>query len=240
MSIYGDSVLLGAREELLARFPEMNVSVDAVEDRSLLAAIEPLRTAGPALGDIVVLDLGYNDGDDPAVFRSRVDDAMTAMQGIRRVIWLNQHEWRPGRAGMNAELAAAAQRYPNLDVVDWNAEVQAHPETVYADQIHLTPSGQEAMATLVRQRVDGYVESTRPTTTVPATTTTDVTRVTPPSGGGRSTLRVDGAFTDWSEIATVAAVALGAAVVVLGGPIALRHRRRRRRRGSRWSGIPSS
>ena len=66
---------------------------------------------------------------------------------------------------MNAELAAAAARYPNLEVIDWNAEVAAHPDEVYSDSIHLTPSGQIAMAALVRQHYDRYVTSLTPTTT---------------------------------------------------------------------------
>jgi hypothetical protein len=172
VSMFGDSVMLGAKDALLAQFAGQPVSVDAVEDRSLLGAVSLLRAAGPALGDVVVLDLGYNDSSDSAVFRGRIDDAMAALAGVRRVLWLNQHDWGPGRAGMNAELAAAQSRYPNLEVIDWNAEVAAHPGEVYADSIHLTPSGQIAMAALVRQHYDAYVQSLRPTTTVPSTTTT--------------------------------------------------------------------
>jgi hypothetical protein len=175
VSMFGDSVMLGAKEELLAQFAGQPVSVDAVEDRSLLGAIGLFRAAGPALGDVVVLDLGYNDSSDPAVFRGRIDDAMAALGSVRRVFWLNQHDWGPGRAGMNAELAAAASRYPNLAVIDWNAEVTAHPDDVYGDSIHLTPSGQTAMATLVRQHYDGWVESLTPTTTSSTTTTTTTT-----------------------------------------------------------------
>ena len=87
------------------------MTVDAVENRSLLGAISLFQNAGPALGDVVVLDLGYNDVADPAVFRSRIDGAMAALAGVKRVLWLNQHDWGPGRAGMNAELVAAAARY---------------------------------------------------------------------------------------------------------------------------------
>jgi hypothetical protein len=170
VSIYGDSVLLGAREQLLAKFGDQQASVDAMEDRSLLGALSILRAAGPTLGDVVVLDFGYNDSPDPAVFRGRIDDAMSALAGVKRVIWLNQHDWG-GRAGMNAELAAAATRYPNLEVVDWNAEVVAHPDYVYGDSIHLTPAGQAAMAAVVRDHFDRYVTSLTPTTTAaPATT----------------------------------------------------------------------
>jgi hypothetical protein len=79
---------------------------------------------------------------------------------------------------MNAELAAAASRYPNLEVIDWNAEVVAHPDEVYSDAIHLTPSGQDAMAALVRRRYDAWVASlTTTTSTVPTTTATTTTSV---------------------------------------------------------------
>jgi hypothetical protein len=179
VSMFGDSVLLGAREELLAQFAGQPVTVDAVEDRSLLGAISLFQAAGPSLGDVVVLDLGYNDASDPAVFRGRIDAAMAALAGVRRVLWLNQHDWGPGRAGMNAELAAAATRYPNLTVIDWNAEVTAHPDEVYADAIHLTPSGQTAMAALVRQHYDQWVTSLTPTTTTSTTTTTTTTTTRP-------------------------------------------------------------
>jgi hypothetical protein len=183
VSVYGDSVLLGAREELLAQFAGQQVTVDAVEDRSLLGAIGLFQSAGPALGDVVVLDLGYNDVADAAVFRSRVDGAMAALAGVKRVFWLNQHDWGPGRAGMNAELVAAATRYPNLEVIDWNAEVTAHPDEVYGDSIHLTPSGQTAMAALVRRHYDDYVTSLTRATTTETPTSTSAAAPTTAAGG---------------------------------------------------------
>ena len=206
------------------------MSVDAVEDRSLLGAIGLFRTAGPALGDVVVLDLGYNDASDPAVFRGRVDDAMTALAGVPRVIWLNQHDWGPGRSGMNAELAAAASRYPNLDVVDWNAEVAAHPEYVYADAIHLTPAGQPAMAAVVRDHFDRYVTSLTPTTTAaPTSRSTPTSAATTAPGslaarGGSS----DGSGGDGGLDDRALALVAVAVLLVVGGALSLLGRRQRR------------
>ena len=205
-------------------FGPAQATVDAVEDRSLLGAIGLFQNAGPALGDVVVLDLGYNDASDPAVFRERIDGAMSALAGAKHVIWLNQHDWGPGRAGMNAELAAAATRYPTLEVVDWNAEVIAHPDDVYADAIHLTPAGQTAMATLVRQHYDRYVASlTPPTTTRPTPSTTGATVTTtvgsadqaaPAAGSGDGSDDGSDGGIDPATVAVVAAIAL--VVVVVG------------------------
>jgi hypothetical protein len=178
--MFGDSVMLGARDELLARFAGAPVTVDAVESRSIIGALGVMQAAQP-LGDVVVLDLGYNDSDDPAVFRTRIDAAMAVLAAVPRVVWLNQKEFTPQRAGMNAELDAARARYANLDVVDWNAEVAAHPEDVTGDGIHLTPAGQVAMATLVRREFDAYVASlTIPATSAPrSSTVTSVARPRP-------------------------------------------------------------
>jgi hypothetical protein len=232
VSMYGDSVLLGARDQLLAHFADQQATVDAEEDRSLLGAVSIFRAAGPALGDVVVLDFGYNDSPDPTVFRSRIDDAMGALAGVKHVIWLNQHDWG-GRAGMNAELAAAASRYPNLDVVDWNTEVNAHPEYVYGDSIHLTPAGQVAMATLVRDRFDHYVSSLTPASTAaPATTLAPATTalVARPHAASHASA----ATADPSDTRRVAEVLGVAALVIALGAVAvlLSKRRPAQRRAS--------
>jgi hypothetical protein len=232
VSIYGDSVLLGARNDLLTQFAGQQVTVDAVEDRSLLGAIGLFQNAGPALGDVVVLDLGYNDVADAGVFRSRIDAAMSALAGVKRVIWLNQHDWGPGRAAMNDELTAAASRYPNLDVVDWNAQVAAHPEYVYSDQIHLTPAGQPAMATAVRTHFDQYVASLTPTTTAVPTTVAPTRGSAAPAAAGAAgatpaaSTTDDGGIDAWVVIAAAVVVLL---VVVLVATIVGRRRQARRR-----------
>ncbi len=175
--MFGDSVLLGASEEISSVLAGNDVSVVAHEDVSLLGALGTLSAARPTIGDVVVLDYGYNDGTDLGAWRDRVDQAMAVLDGVPRVIWLDQREFAPGRAEMNAELRAAAARYPNLDVVDWNATVAAHPDDTYSDGIHLTPAGQQAMADLVRARVDAFVAQ-RIAALVPSTTTTTTSTTT--------------------------------------------------------------
>jgi hypothetical protein len=228
ISVYGDSVLLGAVEEISAALADNDVSVDARQDMSLLGALGTLTAARPGIGDVVVLDYGYNDGTDLGAWRDRIDDAMAILDGVPRVIWLDQREFAAGRAGMNAELRAAAARHPNLDVVDWNAAVAAHPGYVYSDGIHLTAAGQQGMADLVRGRVDAFVAqriaalapSTTTTTTLPTTT---LPTTAAPAAGARdgaaagTATRLGAGSTDgwWVAAAVVAAVVVaGLAVVV--------------------------
>ncbi len=190
ISVFGDSVLLGAADEITAALAGNDVSVDAHEDLSLLGALRTLEAARPAIGDVVVLDFGYNDGPDPAAWRDRVDRAMAILDGVPKVIWLSQSEFANGRAEMNAELRAATARYRNLEVVDWNAVVAAHPDFVYGDVVHLTPAGRTAMADAVHQRVESFVAArTAATSTTAAATPSTSLAATVARGGGRGATR---------------------------------------------------
>ena len=174
ISVFGDSVLLGAAGAIQSTLAGNNVTVDAHENLSLLGALGTLQAARPDIGDVVVLDLGYNDGPDPGVWRNRVDQAMAILAGVPKVIWLNQANFADGRARDERAARGAAQQYPNLEVADWSAVVAAHPDSVYTDGMHLTAAGQAAMADLVRQRVDAFVAArtaATSTTVAPASTT---------------------------------------------------------------------
>ncbi len=234
ISVFGDSVLLGAAGAIQSTLSGNDVTVDAREDLSLLGALGTLQAARPDIGDVVVLDLGYNDGPDPGVWRDRVDQAMAILDGVPQVIWLDQTHFANGRAEMDAQLAAAAQQYPNLEVVDWNALVAARPDLVYADGIHLTPAGQAAMADLVRQRVDAFVAARTaatsttvvPTTVVPTTVAPTTTALASVAGGDGHTAAAESGGGDSSggdELWIASAIVAGLLVV---GAAALVARRR--------------
>ena len=220
--MFGDSVMLGARGDLLVAFPGTDTAVDAFENRSLLGTTPVLVAHPDLLGDVVVLDLGYNDMPDGAVFRERIDSMMQALTDVPRVVWLTQSVFQPARAAMNDELRAAADRYPNLDVVDWDAQVAAHPEFVYADGLHLTPPGRAVFAAAVQQRVAAFRESLTaaraPATTTPPLEVAGVARVRAEPAAASSTAGPVG-----PTGRTVAAVAIGGvALVVLAGVVLLR------------------
>ncbi|MFN8026977.1 MAG: hypothetical protein U0W40_11675 [Acidimicrobiia bacterium] len=234
--MFGDSVMLGAHDDLLAAFPGADVNVDALESRSLLGTTPVLAAHPELLGDVVVLDLGYNDMGDPGVFRERIDAMMQALATTPRVVWLTQAVFQPVRSAMNDELRAAASRHANLDVVSWDAQVSAHPEFVYADGLHLTPPGRAAFASTVQQEVDAYRrELTHPNSTQAAPTTAAPvsvagTRVQAQSGDRRAESRVERQAAASASSPTagptgraIAAVAIGmVALVVLAGVVLLR------------------
>jgi hypothetical protein len=172
ISVYGDSVLLGAAPSIDAALAGNDVTIDAHEDVSLLGSLGTLSAARPGIGDVVVLDLGYNDGPDPAAWQNRIDQALATLDGVPRVIWVGQSAWTGGRTAMNEQLVAEQAAHPNLEVVDWASVVAAHPDYVYGDGVHLTAPGQQAMADLVKARVDAFVAARIAATSTTTSTTT--------------------------------------------------------------------
>jgi hypothetical protein len=241
ISIFGDSVLLGAADDIRAALPGDDVTIDAAENVSLLGRLATLEDARPTIGDVVVLDLGYNDGADLGAWHDRVERAADILDGVPRVIWLSQREFAPGRAEMNAELRAVAQAHPNIEVADWNALVDAQPGLVYGDGIHLTPAGRAAMAELVRQRVDAFVDAQRaatsttatPTTTAVPTTAVPTTNVPATAGAQPRHQRASSPGPDLGDALpwAVALAALLGVVLAGAGWLIARSRRAPRRAG---------
>lgn len=139
--VVGDSVLLGAREQILDALAATNVTVHAAESRPALAAL-PELTGSTA--DVVVVSLGHNDG--PVGWSDKIDRIMGTLADAGAVVWLTQQEFRADRAEMNAALGEARARWPTLEVLDWNALVTATPNANWADGLHLRPEGAAAMA----------------------------------------------------------------------------------------------
>jgi len=237
VSVYGDSVLLGASEDITAALPGDDVFVNAHENVSLLGTLPTLEADRPGMGDVVVLDLGYNDASEPTAWRDRLDRAAAILDGVPKVIWLDQREFADGRAQMNDELRAVAQLHPNIEVVDWNAVVGANPDFVYNDGIHLTPPGRQAMADLVRSRIDAFVAAriAATSTTAPPTTTSRApapsTREAAPGTADRSVRALSApGTTDGGDDAWWVGAIVAAFVVVVAAVAVARYRARARAR----------
>jgi hypothetical protein len=113
--------------------------------------IDLVPTLGDALGQTVVVAVGYNDFEQ--AYAGDIDDALAALRkaGVTRVLWLTLHEARPSYVSMNDAIHAAANRHPELTVVDWQLYSRSHPDWFQDDGIHLQAEGAVAMATLVHK-----------------------------------------------------------------------------------------
>lgn len=148
----GDSVMLGARPQLIAR----GVRVDAVESRQFHSGIALLRAARAAgrLPRNVIVHLGTNGTASLADCRALVDIAGPG----RRVFLVTVHGPRSWMRADNVQLTACAAAYPDRRVVlvNWDRAASHHPGWFYGDGIHLNGSGRVAYAALVTKVVSAF------------------------------------------------------------------------------------
>ena len=141
----GDSVMLGAAPGLEARFGPQLVLEATVGFQMIDAPGLVRRLADEGrLGDVVIVHLGAN-GPFPD---STVDEIM-AVVGRRPVLLVNVKVPRRWEAEVNDRIAAAAERYPNIEVVDWRTVSESEDGLLWRDGHHLTPTGAERYADLL-------------------------------------------------------------------------------------------
>lgn len=133
----GDSVMLGAVNELYESFP--NGYFDAAVSRTAYKApgiLKNLANSG-ILGDVLLFNLGTNGDCD-----EQTKNQIIQLAGNRKIFWVNvtnDHE-----VGINNELYNLSTRYNNIHIIDWNSASINHPEYFIADHIHLTEIGKKA------------------------------------------------------------------------------------------------
>jgi hypothetical protein len=117
---------------------------------------------GSSIAKTVIVEVGYNDPAD--VFAGEVDDALQLLfrAGVTRVLWVNMREAEGQYPAMNGELLAAAERYPQVTVIDWNAYSNGHPDWFQTDGMHLLESGGEGLATLLHDAITQLVLTAAP------------------------------------------------------------------------------
>jgi hypothetical protein len=140
----GDSVMLGAAEELQAR----GFQVDALQSRQMNAFVPTMQTLkdNGTFGSVVVVHLGTNGG-----FSQETLDAMLAtVADVPVVLLLTGKADRGWIADNNAKLRAAPVTHPNVTVVDWEVlSATCEGRCFYDDGIHLTQSGQNFYADVI-------------------------------------------------------------------------------------------
>jgi hypothetical protein len=111
--------------------------------------IDRATELGTNLGPVVVVIVGYNDFE--ANYADNIEQALTVFRksGVEHVLWATLRAERQSYVDMNGMIAAAAQKHPEVTVLDWNALGRARADWFQPDGIHLTPSGAQAMATMV-------------------------------------------------------------------------------------------
>ena len=150
----GDSVMLGSKAAMEKQLADWQLTFDAAVNRSTLAGAQVASARRGEIHDIVVVQLGTNDGGNPTTYASRVDAVMKALDGVPYVVWLTIHEVRSYYKSDNGVLRQKATQYPNMRVADWNAVANTVPNGMASDGLHLNATGAAAMAKLVDDTIE--------------------------------------------------------------------------------------
>ena len=128
--------------------PSCAVDEDGVRAPSVL---ELVKARGAALGPTVIVAVGYNDFEDE--YAESIESALDALgrAGVRAVLWPTLRAARHPYLTMNDAIRAAAERHPEMRIIDWNLYSRSHPDWFQSDGIHLNQAGVGWMATLFGQ-----------------------------------------------------------------------------------------
>lgn len=167
-----------------------DVTIDAQESRFPTAGIQVLKARRAEIGQVVVIQMSNNYGDDEAQWADQIDTMFDVLDGVREVVFLTVSEFQADRRQVNDELRAALERHPNMVLADWNLWGALNPAFLAGDGLHLTVKGAHAMAQMIADRVGeapGYDPFSTTTTTRPRPTTTTTRASTTTSSSTSST-----------------------------------------------------
>jgi peptidoglycan/LPS O-acetylase OafA/YrhL len=140
ISVFGDSVVYGASYQLKAA----GATVSAAEARTfadVLAAVSAAEASG-TLGETVVIHAGNNGPAEKEALVEVLDSLVD-----HQVYLVTLQVPRTWESYNNNLFARAAEKYPNVTLLDWHDKVAEHVSWLYPDQTHLTAeSGRERYA----------------------------------------------------------------------------------------------
>ena len=142
----GDSVLLGAIDELYKKFPngyfDGKVSRTITDGEKILLDLENKGK----LGDVVILALA-NNGD----YSNKKNAKLMEIIGNRQVYWVNAVG--ADDPNFNSKFKDFAKDYSNIHIVEWDVVSKGHKEYFYADGIHTKGEGLKKYAETIYQAV---------------------------------------------------------------------------------------
>ena len=141
----GDSVMLASAPELAASMP--GIYINAKVSRAMIAGISIVDQLARAkrLRRVVIVGLGTNGPITVGQVRQ-----LRAAVGDRWLVLINTFVPRSWEHEVNATLARAARRYPNVLLVNWHNAIEHHQGLLWNDDIHPQPIGGKLYAKVVR------------------------------------------------------------------------------------------
>jgi peptidoglycan/LPS O-acetylase OafA/YrhL len=147
---FGDSVMIGAKEKLAARFGprfSMNAKVGRQADEFVELARRLKRRATHV--DALIIQMGNNG----PLYSSEMEDLRKATSEVGELFLVTDHAPVSWQDESNHALEEADATWPHTTLIDWAPVAAAH-ENLLWDGIHLTPGGAGLYTRLIVHTVD--------------------------------------------------------------------------------------
>jgi hypothetical protein len=80
---------------------------------------------------------------------------MTELSDRERVIVLTVNVPRRWEPTVNAAIRSGHERWPEVQIIDYKAFADAHPELYVSDKVHLTATGRTLYANFLDREING-------------------------------------------------------------------------------------
>ena len=131
-----------------------DIYIDAARKRKMEdvpVLVETLAEEGH-LSKVVVIHLGSNRPFEEDVF----DDVMESLlaHDVERVIFINVHRPIGWEFYINKIFAESVARWPQAELIDWDALAHSEQEWFIRDQTHLSYAGSQAYVAAIQAQLD--------------------------------------------------------------------------------------
>lgn len=148
-TVFGDSVVLGARNSLRAVLGEISIDAQVSRQPNAIAERIQLRHTENKLGQVVVIHMGTNGTMRGDVLRTTIE----SLTDRRRVVVVNIRAPRAWMKLNNEIIAATVSEFPNVRFVDWASASKGKKKYFAPDGVHLTKSGGKVFANLIDEAI---------------------------------------------------------------------------------------
>jgi len=149
--VFGDSVVLSARESLRKIFGKISIDAAVSRQPAVIADRIRARREESRLGPNVVIHMGTNG----IVREADLKPILEELSDRNRVVVVNVQVPRVWMKPTNKMIAKLVAQYPNARLADWNAVSKGHKKYFAPDGVHLTKTGGEVFGNLISDTLHG-------------------------------------------------------------------------------------